>query len=479
MTKRVRFKMTEFGSFATAVLLACTVFGCFRTKDDGLGSSERDSGTEQSDAHTKGIAGRQNGASGIGGSAKNTSGSGAADFSNSGIAGFGAGGSTRIDSGDGAGGVSGSGDGEIDACPYTDPPFADPYCYNEVCPTASITSISATNRPMGDCCNTVDIKRLEESMAPGERYDLKLAILINLNQTNPHLTNAIVQGLFRNSQEQRENVMLIRIKDVPRTADMNKGEMVTVEFGSGRFDCKGYYSFYGPNAAVAPRNDGPPNDPGRWVKRELDAEYNGFNAKVLLTPPSEETIASATGLIWLPSWKDGHLDFEEPVEFLSFVMENDPSNPSCYGTIDSSGEWTLKSRVTFFVPVSEAKLTLRPDLSLQSHCGFLAKGPLQGECDEPQANWSTKPTGYCDEEHRCWIGDPSDREYRDFWDRFYSGALDCGDAHPCCDPAGEDPTLEPCNAFYMRNAAVIAAVNITADDLDDPSRASSGLSNCL
>jgi hypothetical protein len=376
------------------------------------------------------------------------------------------------------GGTSGSDPETPSNCPIADPPLPDPYCYNLACPLADLPTITRDNRPMGDCCNTVDVRQREESMAPGTRYDLEFAMLVSLPQNNPNVAADIVTGVIQQSQLEGGDVTLLRLKNVPRTADMTQPVSVTLEVNSGKLNCDGTYSFYGPNGASAPVHEGPPNDPSRWVKRIVRLDYNGFNAERLVEMPAEDALAQAGGLIWVPRWNPSSLDYEQPLKFYSFVLKNDPNNWSCYGSMDSSGTWTLKAKLMLFIPVQEAKLTLIPNLSLQSECGLLAKGVLQGECDDDRSYWTTKPTGYCDDEHKCWIGDPSDPDYADFWLELYPDQDGCGAAYPCCDPEGMRSSIRPCNAFYIRNSAVVAAVDITDDESNDPAQANSHRSRC-
>jgi hypothetical protein len=464
-----------------AIILACVAWSCRFEKRGVADERERDGGESATDG-TKdgGITGGDDDSAVTGGKSEKTVTGGAGGWEITGGTGgpVTTGGTRRpVYTGPESGGAGG--DSEVlTECPIADPPLPDPFCYNVICPLANLSTISDANKPMGDCCNTVDVRRMEESMPAGARYDLELAIFVNISQNNPNVANEIIQGLIQNSQLSGADITLLRFKQVPRTADMTGPVSVTLEMNSGKLNCDGTYSFYGPNGASEPVHDGPPNDPGRWAKRTLQLDYYGHKAERLVEMPEEDAIVQAVGLSWVPRWKANSLDYEQSLKFLSFVLENDPNNWSCYGSMDSNEEWTLSAKLMLFVPIEEAELTLLPDLGMQSQCGLLAKGPLQGDCDDAQEAWPTKPTGYCDSEGRCWIGDVSDRDYEDFWRELYPGEDGCGPAHPCCDPAGLSDSLEPCNAFFIRNAAAVAAVDITDEEINDPDEANSYRTNC-
>lgn len=390
-----------------------------------------------------------------------------------------------------AGGTGGDATGGVEApvateynaptrqCDIVEPPMADPYCFNDVCPNASLPGLTDVNKTMGDCCNSVDIKRLEASMAPGTKYDLEFVNYIQLPQSMPNLTNPVVQGLLQTGQENGADVTLIRFHDVPRTEDMTEPVLVDVEMGVGKMNCDGSYSFYGPNAAPAPIHDGPPNDPGRWQVTKLQFEYNGFNATELATHPAEEIIAQNTQLHWVPRWTETGIDYEQPLEFMSLIMTVDPNNWSCFGSIDSGGAWTKERQLTAFLPVEQLKKVPLPALGGQTQCGLLARGAGAGECDVPQSEWETKPQGYCNEQYLCWVGVADDPEAASFWEEFYEGEDNCGSAeHPCCDPAGVSTTLPACNAYYNRSAIVLAATNITDSLVDSPEEAHSHKAAC-
>ncbi|MBN1654460.1 MAG: hypothetical protein JXA30_11880 [Deltaproteobacteria bacterium] len=383
----------------------------------------------------------------------------------------------------GGGGTGGGGgdNGELPDCPAKNPPLDDPYCLNSGCPYAVLKDLDPNNRPMGDCCNTVDIARKEQSMSKGETYDLEFATMIYLPQLYENVANEMINKLVANYQTKGADVTLVRFRDVPRTEDMTEPVPVTVEISSGKVNCDGSFSFYGPNGAPPPVHDGPPNDPGRWKKHVLEVNYNGFDAAELTEKPSEEVLAQASGLTWAVRWKETRIDYEQPIKFLWLTLKNNPDNWSCYGSMDLKSNWDLKAELRLFIPVEEMKQTILPDLADQSQCGLFAMGAYAAnECDDlPQDQWGTKPNGYCDADDKCWLGDPNDAEYADFWEIFYDGEDGCGgEEHPCCDPAGLDTALEPCNAFYMREGCAIAAVDITDEDSDDPDKANSYITNC-
>lgn len=377
----------------------------------------------------------------------------------------------------GGGGTSGGGDTERMECPLNSgPPYADSNCYNTQCPMAGLASLDPMNTPMGDCCNTVDIRAIDESMQPNQTYDIELAMLINKPQINPKV--AAVADLIQVTQVMGADVTLIRIKNVPRSADITEPVPVTLEMNNGKVNCDGSFSFYGPTAAPMPVHDGPPSDSARWAKRSFQVSYNGFRADELFVQLSEDEIAQNTHLSWVPRWNADGIDYEQPVKFLNFSLKRDNNNYSCYGTLDETGAWKPSAKVTLFIPVAEAKSVKIPALNHQTMCGLMAKGTGAGDCVETQDQWEIQPTGYCDEQDRCWIGNANDAEYATFWEEFYSGESGCGAAHPCCDPAGLDATLNPCNAYFMRNSAVVAAINITEYDVPNASQAISYTPDC-
>ncbi len=385
--------------------------------------------------------------------------------------------------GDGGGGGGDTATGNYNAptneCAVVDPPMQDPYCFNTLCPNAVLPGLTDANKPMGDCCNTVDVKRREDGMAPGTTYDLEFALYINLPQSNPNVANDIIQGLVQASQLNGADITLMRFNDVPRTADMNGPVTVNMDIGTGKLNCDGSFSFYGANAAVEPIHEGPPNDPGRWKKSTIALQYNGFDDVDLVTHPSEDLIASTTELNWAPRWKATTLDYEQPLKFLNIFMDTNPNNWSCFGKMDSNGDWSLDGKLTAFVPVEEAKLTTLPDLGQQSQCGLFARGPYLGECDVAQSEWPTQPDSYCDDQYRCWLGVADNAEAAFFWGEFYEGEDNCGSAaHPCCDPTGADAALQPCNAYFSRGAIAVAAVEITDEDINDPTQSNSYKTNC-
>jgi len=368
--------------------------------------------------------------------------------------------------------------GPTEECPLEDPPLSDPFCYNTGCPLSNLASVTDENRQMGDCCNTVDVQRREEGMEEGDTYDLEIAFLSNQPKTNPNIANPTIAAMTLTTQLAGGDLILVRIHDVPRTADMDGPVTVKMDIFAGKLNCNGTYSFYGPDAAPKPEHEGPPNDPGRWVKKTIEVPYNGFEAEQLLTLPSPEVVANATKLTWSPRFKSDKIDYELPVKFMAprFKVGD---NWSCFGSIDKAGKWVMTAKLTLFVPVEQAKQTLVPDLMGQTLCGLFAYEPFNKSCDDgPQSEWPEPPNGYCDADDLCWIGDPTDPEYDDFWSEWYEGEDGCGDAHPCCDPAGVDSTLEPCNAWYIRAVGTAAAVSITDDEINDPSEVFSHRDNC-
>lgn len=372
----------------------------------------------------------------------------------------------------GGGTVAGPYNAPTTQCEVVNPPMADPYCFNSVCPNAELPGLTDANKPMGDCCNTVDVKLREASMAPGTKYDLEFVFYINLPQSIPNVANPTIQTLLENGQKEGADIFLIRYKDVPRTEDMSGPVPVTVELGTGKLNCDGSYSFYGNGAAPEPVHGGPPNDPNRWAKKSIEMQYSGFNSEDLATHPPEDLMASVTQLTWAPRWWQTGINYEQPVKFLSFVQKVNPNNWSCFGSMDSGEKWSLDAQLTTFVPVAEAEQVTLQELGGQTQCGVFAKGPLQGNCDNPQSEWPTKPNGYCNAQHVCWVGVAEDPEAAAFWGEFFEGENNCGSAaHPCCDPTGTDAALQPCNAFYIRNASAIGAVEITDNDITDSSQA--------
>jgi len=449
------------------VLSAALLFGCDDSGDDSDGN-----------AGTSG--------SGIGGSGPDD-GSGASTASGTGGPTAGNGGPTA-----GSGGTNDQ-VGELPECLPQDPPLADPYCHNPRCPI-QLAGADPANQPKGNCCNTVDVKLMEDAMSAGETYDLEFAQMVSLGTNNPNLFAPIIEDATRTRQEVGGDVALYRIKGVPRFADIEKDAdgnpipvELTIETGPGKLNCDGTYSFYGPNAAPPPvAAEGIPNDPSRWTTRETTLNYYGPEGEYLFQSSSEsDRIRAEAGLRWTPRWdKDGlNLEFGYRFGSLKWKTELMDDHRSCIGSIDKDGAWQRAGTTWTFTLVEEGEMMPIPSIGNQSLCGLFAMGAMGGNCsDSPQSDWTIKPTVYCNDDSYCWIGDPADDTYAQFWQEFYEGEDGCDASgageHPCCDPAGLDSTLPACNAYPSVSTFVVAAVNITDERVDDPAEAHSWMENC-
>jgi len=414
------------------------------------------------------------------------------------------------DGGSGTGGASGSGTSRASGtdrdneetlveCPLEEPPLQDPYCINPACPSFKLLpDLDPKYAPKGNCCNTVDIQRYEASLPEGATYDLEYVLMVNLPSSNLNTMHDMVRESIRDTQEQGGDVTLTRVKNVPRTADIKKDEngnpipvRVTLEMGNaGKLNCDGTYSFYGPNAAPDPIHEGPPKDPSRWQKRTVQVDYYGFEADYNFSIPILDTRTSE-GVAWIPRWMPGgegekaKLDYEQPVAFVAPHLDNSQRLWGCQGTISSSGNWETVGDAWAFVPVKEASLVSPSILKLlsgQTVCGLFAMGIGGGDCaDIPQAEWTIKPSVYCNADWYCWIGDPNDEFYSEFWNLFFVGEYGCdpnGGAYTCCDPAATSTELPACNAFISMGAVVQAAVEITDEEINDPAEAASWTPDC-
>ncbi len=383
----------------------------------------------------------------------------------------------------------------IDMCPAENPPYDDPYCFNPECPFSDLPGLTEENMPKGNCCNTVDVKRMEDEMTSGETYDLEMAYLSNLPLANPNLTNPLVRdtGLML-TQDIGADLTLIRIQDVPRTEDHPtdgdgnpEGISLTIQMGAGKVNCDGTFSFYGPDSAPPPIHPeaGIPDDPGRWAPASVPVTFYGFRGKYLLS--ADEAEVAAAGLNWAPRWINSGtgLEYELPVRFLYPRMGNDAlgSHHSCLGERTTMGDWDPVGIFWAFVPVEQSNLVSTDALMGQSICGLFAKGALQDDCDDAQSDWSYQPPAYCDEETGyCWMGDPGDEYYDRFWADLYPGEDGCDETgagdRPCCDPAGEDSSLPACNAFPYIGGVVLAAVDITDEPAGNGDDAISNTNLC-
>ncbi len=386
-------------------------------------------------------------------------------------------------------------DGPIGECPAADPPYDDPYCVNPACPFSDLLDLTEENLPKGNCCNTVDVKRMEDVMAPGETYDLEMAFLSNLPLANPNLTNPLVRDVgLKGKQDVGGDLILIRIQDVPRTEDHPtdsdgnpEGIPLTMQMGAGKVNCDGTFSFYGPDSAPPPVHPeaGTPDDPGRWTPTTVPVTFYGPQGEYLYTVDEEQ--AAALGLKWGPRWLNNGvgIDYELPERFHFMRASNDAldSHYSCLGERTVDEEWNPVGVFWAFIPVEPIRHITTDVLLGQTICGLFAQGALSADCDIAQSEWPSQPPAYCDEATGyCWMGDSGDEYYDDFWADVYAEEDGCDETgagdRPCCDPAGEDSNLPACNAFPYIGGVVLAAVDITDEPAGSGDDAISSISLC-
>jgi hypothetical protein len=399
--------------------------------------------------------------------------------------------------GDGGGGGSGGsgGGGEVE----------DPDPINADCPT-TVGPFDGPYAMKGPCCyRRSNSARIEEFDGDAESSELvtleyKAASFTVANHpataSNPSIKSAATDRF--NKEEQ---AVLFRF-ELPREGGEWQAGKGTVRIGPGRYNCdEGTYSFYSDDAAPDTANW--KDDGDRWGSEALPATIDpdapaGEQIKV------DWATNSNRGLSWLPYLVAAASGGKQPLDWETVSSGFDILEfPGIDEAVDCAGEldeivWKPGAQTVSFIPIDlNNKDPISGSLggiTLSQLLAFLPPGamkdldkynPETAERCMPGAgcDWLKLPDSLCpttDAERENWgchVGyedNPDDVETK-CTAAAPTGALNPDDGATsegqCCDPLGESSSLPPCNAFYIVNDMVAAAVEITDDvsgDLQPP-----------
>jgi hypothetical protein len=362
-------------------------------------------------------------------------------------------------------------------CPPADPPFSDPYCINLKCP--DIPPLDGDLVQKGACCYRIPAEvAAKEMREPGEGWPLSFAINLNLAVTQPKtIGSEPIRDIMRDSQERGWETILLRINSVIPEDEAPPGPTdVTIDLGSGRQNCDGTYSFYGPGAA--PDHEGR-TDANRWDMRTMTGTWD-WEADPYLSINDE---GRYFGLAWAPRWFDREIlneqpiiNYEQPLRALDLIIPNDSRDAegNCIGQRLDNGTWQGPPALTIFIPIQESDQTVT-QIAAQTLCAIIANGvgtrDSDGEsytCEGPRVDgpnpWLELPDSMCptdpSDETPCWIGVKSHPDFK--------AERDCNDSdRPCCDPTGTDQDgLEACNSWFVKAEVILASALIRTIDGD-------------